>query len=72
MKTAVSVRIVATKPGRPPLQYLYVDIDPTVRGAVEVDMTSARHSATHHSAGNKEVPLAATAVETTSIKVSAP
>jgi hypothetical protein len=49
----------------------WFDTDPTIRGAVEVDMSAARHTATHRSAGNKEVPLTATAAETTSIKVSA-
>ena len=50
----------------------WFDKDPTIRGTIELDMSTASHAVTHRSAGNKEVLLAATGAETTSIKLSAP
>ena len=50
----------------------WFDKDPTISGAAEVDMEAAKHTASHRSADDAEVPVTAPGATTTSVQLSAP
>ncbi len=50
----------------------WFDKDPTIDGAVEADMESARHTASHRAPGDKEVAVSAPGATMTSMKLSPP
>ncbi len=50
----------------------WFDKDPTVEGEVEIEMETARHTASHRAPGDKEVAVSVTGATMTSIKLSPP
>lgn len=50
----------------------WFDADPTIQGAVEVEMENAKHTASHRAPQGKEVVVAITGATMTSIKLSPP
>lgn len=50
----------------------WFDKDPTISGAAEVDMESAKHTASHRAPDDAEVPLVATSATSATIKLTAP
>lgn len=50
----------------------WFDKDPAISGAVEVDMETAQHTASHRATDDKEVPLTAAHATTTTVKLAVP
>jgi len=50
----------------------WFDKNPMIQGIVEVDMETAKHTASHRAPGDKEVAVSVTGATTTSIKLSPP
>lgn len=50
----------------------WFDKDPTILGDVEVDMETAKHTASHRAPSDKEVAVAVTGATVTSVKLSPP
>ncbi|MDB4959528.1 MAG: hypothetical protein JWO36_7097 [Myxococcales bacterium] len=50
----------------------WFDKDPTITGAADVDMESAKHTASHRAPDDAELPLAATGATSAAIKLSPP
>jgi len=50
----------------------WFDKDPTIQGAVEADMETAKHTSSHRAPGDKEVAVAVSGAATTTIKLSPP
>ena len=50
----------------------WFDRDPTVHGAIDIDMEAARHTASHRAPGDEEVTVSVTGATDASIKLSPP